>query len=343
MKYDVTIGIPVYKAVDYIEKTMESALCQTFANIEYLIVDDCGNDGTIEVVERFRREHQRGKNIHIIHNDQNLGVGKSRNLIIEHAQGEFLYFLDSDDIIESETITILMRAVQQYQADAVYAAYEKINTMHNNATVLYQNSFQYFNAPDEFPKFVFSQYRSFQVSVCNCLLRIEILRRSGLRFIDTMYWEDVAFTYDLATKLQKVVLLPDVTYHYLCRPYSLSHYHDREFLQRNEILQNVTTIDYLKSQCCKLRSKTYAPNLCRALQMFSFYIVCYVLKSQKRITPAITYCEMRQMMHYPLRFNDIMRFGQMRILNVALWLIPRLPVPFFILTIRLLGKIKRVV
>ena len=90
MKYDVTIGIPVYKAVDYIEKTMESALCQTFANIEYLIVDDCGNDGTIEVVERFRREHQRGKNIHIIHNDQNLGVGKSRNLIIEHAQGEFV-------------------------------------------------------------------------------------------------------------------------------------------------------------------------------------------------------------------------------------------------------------
>jgi hypothetical protein len=157
-----------------------------------------------------------------------------------------------------------------------------------------------------------------------------------------MYWEDIAFTYDLATKLQKVVLLPDVTYHYLCRPYSLSHYHDREFLQRNEILQNVTTIDYLKSQCCKLRSKTYAPNLCRALQMFSFYIVCYVLKSQKRITPAITYREMRQMMHYPLRLNDIMRFGQMRMLNVALWLIPHLPVPFFILTIRLLGKIKKV-
>ena len=56
MNYEVTIGIPVYKAVDYIEKTMESALSQTFACIEYLIVDDCGNDGTTKVVERLQKE-----------------------------------------------------------------------------------------------------------------------------------------------------------------------------------------------------------------------------------------------------------------------------------------------
>lgn len=342
MKYDVTIGIPAYKTVDYIEKTMESALCQTFANIEYLVVDDCSNDGTIEVVERFQREHQRGQHIHIIYNKQNLGVGMARNLIIEHAQGDFLYFLDSDDIIEPETITILMRAMKQFQVDAVYASYEKIDTIHDNATERYQYPFQCFNAQDEFATHVFSQYRSFQVSVCNCLMRIEFLRRNGLKFIDTMFWEDVAFTYNMATNVQKVVLLPDVTYHYLCRPYSLSHYHDRELLQRDEILKNASTIDYLKLQCHKLRGKTYVPNLCRVLQMFSFYIVCYVLKNQKRITPAITYGELRQMMHYPLRLSHVLGFSQMRIHNFVLWLISRLPVPLFILTVRLMGKIKKV-
>lgn len=342
MKYDVTIGIPAYKTVDYIEKTMESVLNQTFANIEYLVVDDYSNDGTIETVERFQREHQRGKDIHIIYNSQNFGVGVARNLIIEHAQGEFLYFLDSDDIIEPETITILMRAMQQYQADAVYASYEKIDTMHDNVAVQYQYPLQSFNAPDEFATYVFSQYRSFQVSVCNCLMRIELLRNCKMKFIDTMFWEDVAFTYDMATKVQKVVLLPDVTYHYIFRPNSLSHYQDRELLQRNEVLKNASTIDYLKSQCYKFRSKTYAPNLCRALQMFSFYIVCYVLKYQTRITPSITNDEMRQIMQYPLRLFDILRFGHMRMINIVLWLIPLLPVPLFILTVRLLGKIKRV-
>ena len=163
-----------------------------------------------------------------------------------------------------------------------------------------------------------------------------------MKFIDTMFWEDVAFTYDMATKVQKVVLLPDVTYHYIFRPNSLSHYQDRELLQRNAVLKNASTIDYLKSQCYKFRSKTYAPNLCRALQMFSFYIVCYVLKYQTRITPSITNDEMRQIMQYPLRLFDILRFGHMRMINIVLWLIPLLPVPLFILTVRLLGKIKRV-
>ena len=342
MKYDVTIGIPAYKTVDYIENTMKSALSQTFANIEYLVVDDGGNDGTIEVVERFQREHQRGEDIHIIYNEENLGVGMARNLIIEHAQGEFLYLLDSDDIIEPETISILMRAMQQYQADLVYGSYEKIDTIHGHATVRYQHSFQCFNAPDEFATHVFSQYRSFQVSACNCLMRIDLIRRCKVKFIDTMYWEDVAFTYDLATKVQKVVILPDMTYHYICRPYSLSHYHDRELLQREEVLKNASTIEYLKSQCYKYRSKTYAPNLCRALQMFSFYMVCYVLKNQKRITLPITNDEMRQMMEYPLRLNDILRYRKMRMQNLVLWLIPHLPVSLFILTVRLLGKIKKV-
>ena len=55
MNYDVTIGIPVYKAIDFIENTIASALNQTFESIEYLVVDDCGNDGSIEIVERFQR------------------------------------------------------------------------------------------------------------------------------------------------------------------------------------------------------------------------------------------------------------------------------------------------
>ena len=75
MLYEVTIGIPVYKAVDYIGKTMESALNQSFVNIEYLVIDDCGNDGSIEIVERYKLEHPRGKDVRIIYNDKNYGVG----------------------------------------------------------------------------------------------------------------------------------------------------------------------------------------------------------------------------------------------------------------------------
>ena len=132
MNYEVTIGIPAYKAVDYIGKTMESALNQTFNSIEYLIVDDCGNDGTINIVERFQKEHQRGKDIRILYNKQNIGVGKTRNMILEQAQGEYLFFLDSDDVLESDAIEKMIGVARQYQAEVVYGSWIRVDNVHHS-------------------------------------------------------------------------------------------------------------------------------------------------------------------------------------------------------------------
>ena len=66
MVYDVTIGIPVYKSVDYIRRALESALSQTYSSIEFLIVDDAGCDGAMEVIEGIKRVYPRGNDIHII-------------------------------------------------------------------------------------------------------------------------------------------------------------------------------------------------------------------------------------------------------------------------------------
>ena len=73
MQYEVTIGIPVYRAAGYIEKTMESALSQTFPSIEFLVLDDCGGDGSMDVVERLQKEHPRGKDIRILRHEKNYG------------------------------------------------------------------------------------------------------------------------------------------------------------------------------------------------------------------------------------------------------------------------------
>ena len=67
-QYEVTIGIPVYQSVDYIRDTMNSALNQSFSDIEFLIVDDRGHDGTMDVISRFQTSHPRGKDILILIN-----------------------------------------------------------------------------------------------------------------------------------------------------------------------------------------------------------------------------------------------------------------------------------
>lgn len=343
MNYEVTIGIPVYKAVDYIEKTMESALNQTFCNIEYLVVDDCGNDGTIDVVERLQKEHQRGKDIRILYNKQNLGVGKTRNIILDQAQGKYLFFLDSDDILEPDAIEKMMRAARQYDAEVVYGSWIRVDNIHHSPS-------QHNYYPDlkllksgELAMYAFKNYSSFQISVCNALFSLNLIRSNHLRFLDTIYWEDLAFTYDLAPKVNRAVLLSDITYHYLCRPDSLSQYQDREQLDLEEILRNVATIDYLKIGCKQYMKEDYFPYLFYNLEMNSFYIVCYVLKFRHKIKQAVRCGEIRDFMHFPIGFSKILLFKKKKVICLILWTIAHLPSYIFVFSIQWIGKIKHII
>jgi len=343
MNYEVTIGIPAFKAVDYIEKTMESALSQTFASIEYLIVDDCSNDGTINVVERLQKEHPRGKDIHILYNKQNLRVGRTRNIILDQAQGEYLFFLDSDDILEPDAIEKMMRAARQYQAEIVYGSWIRVDNVHHSPVQYNQYPDLQLLRSDELAMYAFQNYSTFRISVCNVLFCLNLLRSNHLRFIDTIFWEDLAFTYDLVPKVSRAVFLSDITYHYLCRPGSLSQYQDRELIQKKEIQTNVLTIDYLKDKSLSYCDKNYLPYLCYNLEMNSFYIVCYVLKYSSKIEQTFSCRELRDYMHIPVGLSNILFFKKKRISCLVLWIIAHLPSSIFAFVIRGIAKIKHII
>ena len=343
MNYIVTIGIPVYKAVGYIEKTMESALNQTFDSIEYLVVDDCGNDGSIDIVERFQKEHPRGKDIHIIYNNSNFGAGMSRNRILDEAQGQYLYFLDSDDLIEPDTISFLVENAIANRADVVYGSLDMIDLVNGCPTKSYILPDVCFLSDDEMALYAFRNYSSFQISICNCLMRVEFLRKSKLRFLDTAFWEDLAFTYEMVTRVSKAVLLSKITYHYLCRPGSLSHYQNREILNKEEILENVSVLDYLKEKSIMFVGRSFLPYYCYNLEMNSFYLVCYILKYFQKITPTISNSEMVRFLWFPANFFQILKFRHKRLQNLFLWGLSHLPSSLSLILVRLLGKLKKII
>lgn len=340
MRYEVTIGIPVYKAAGYIEHTMESALNQTFPNIEYLIIDDCGEDGSIHVVEHLQANHPRGKDIRILYNNQNKGVGITRNRIIDEARGNYLFFLDSDDLIEPDTIQIMMDKAKAYQTDVVYGSLERIDMVNDLPNQSYVLPDVCLLSENEMASYAFKHYNTFQISVCNCLMNLDFLRNHQMQFVDTQFWEDLAFTYLMVTKVNRAVLISKETYHYLCRPGSLSHYQDREQLSKEEIMKNISTIDYLKEKCIDLRDRNYLPYLCKNLEMNSFYIVCHILKHFQRIVPHFSDYELKRIMCHPMSFYDIMKFHDLMIPNMILKLLGHLPVFCFKPTIWLIGKYK---
>ena len=128
MKYDVTIGIPVFQAVDYIIRSLDSALNQSYDSIEFLIIDDGSQDGSVDVIRQIVNSHPRGEHIHLFVHSSNMGVSFSRNEIIDQAEGEFLFFMDSDDIISKDTISLMMEDARRYDAEIVFGSYEKIET-----------------------------------------------------------------------------------------------------------------------------------------------------------------------------------------------------------------------
>lgn len=341
MNYEVTIGIPAYKAVDYIVKTMESALNQTFSSIEYLIVDDYGNDGTINVVEHFQKGHQRGKDIRILYNTQNLGIGKTRNIILEQAQGEYLFFLDSDDVLEPNAIEKMIGVARQYEADVVYGSWIRVDNVHHSPSQHNYYPDLKLLKPGELAMYAFKNYSSFRISVCNALFSLNLIRSNHLRFLDTIYWEDLAFTYDLVPKVSRAVLLSEITYQYLCRPDSLSQYQDREQLDREEILRNVSTVDYMKGKCLQYKDKDYFPYLCYNLGMNSFYIGSYVLNHIDKIKPVISKRDIYDFMRFPAKFKEVIWFKTKRLPNFALWLISRFPPRILAFSVLGLGKIKK--
>ena len=343
MQYEVTIGIPVYRAVDYIKQTIESALCQTYSSIEYLILDDCGGDGSIQIVKEMQLEHPRGHDIRIVSHEENHGVGVARNRIISEARGRYLYFLDSDDIIEPDTIDRFVSVIQKYDADVVYGSWKRIDKVKNSPSMDFVYPYKELLTPDSLALYAFKNYSSFRISVCNCLMNISFLRTEQLKFIDTMFWEDLVFTYEMVTKVRRAILLPDITYHYLCRPGSLSHYQDRDALQKKEILNNAQTINYLKDQCRSIVKKPYLPFLCYNLEMNSFYIVCHILKQKHRIVPEITSVDMHKILRYPSALKNIICFRQKLLQNIFFWQVSYMPPSVSLSIVWLLGKYKKVI
>lgn len=343
MHYDITIGIPVYRAYDYINSTMQSALNQTYSSIEFLIIDDCGNDGTIGIVEDFQKDHPRGKDIRILRNGKNMGVSFCRNRIIDEAMGQFLYFMDSDDTIEPFTIQLLIDAVRKTHSQIAYASYEIIDLVNNSPVQKFQKADLQLTGDGELALYAFSHINVFQVSVCNNLVNLEFLRQTGLRFINTHYWEDLVYTTELVTKIIRAVLLSDITYHYMWRPSSLSHHQNRKHLHKDEIRNNISVINYLKRNCSLWKKELYTPYLCRNLEMNSFYIACYIIKNAHRIEPVFSNQEIQNILHHPLSLWDILKFGHLKLTNIILWLLGRMPLFLFFPTIRLLGKQKNAI
>jgi len=104
----VTIAIPTYNGALYLEECLESAIKQTFSDIDIIIVDDCSTDGTFGVAEKFARLDKRVK---VFRNNIRLGLVENWNKSIQYSTGEWVKFLFQDDLLYEKCIEKMLGAV----------------------------------------------------------------------------------------------------------------------------------------------------------------------------------------------------------------------------------------
>ena len=340
-QYDVTIGIPIYNSVSCIRTSLMSALAQSYPSIEFILVDDCCNDGTFDVIGYIVSSHDRRDDIHIISHSKKLGASASRNQIIDEARGEFLYFMDSDDTIAKNTIELLMQNARKYDAEIVFGSYKKIET--SGKKTVYQYPSKQLIGKDELASFAYRKYAGIQASACNYIVKTDILRVNHHRFIDVSFWEDLVFTFDLVTLVSRAVLLPDITYIYICRDNSLSHYQERINISKTEVMRNVEAINHLKDTSALLYDKEYFPNRCYNIVMTDFYIASTILKRRKTIIPYISDNEIKTIMAHPATWQQICLFRQSRIKNMLLFILGKMPSLLCVFAIMCIGKLKKTI
>lgn len=119
----ISVIIPVYNVAAYLPACLDSVLAQSYRDFELLLVDDGSTDGSADVCDDYACRDARVTVIHQI----NRGPSAARNAALEVAQGDYVAFIDSDDVIHSRYLEVLLQYIELHDADIAQAPYQIVD------------------------------------------------------------------------------------------------------------------------------------------------------------------------------------------------------------------------
>lgn len=226
----VSVVIPVYKVEKYIERCARSLFEQTMKDgIEFIFVNDCSQDKSIEILERVLEEYPARKNqVKIIHHEKNGGLVAARKTGLAHAQGDYIIHCDSDDWVDVRLCEEMYNKAAETDADMVYCHFCEDRNGHQ--TIFYEGE-----CCD--PETAFCGKTS--CCIWNKMFRTSIARSEQVITPDHLVMsEDVLRTVQTMALCKKCVRVDKVLYYYNIRQDSMVHsrWNPSTFRMRYEIL-----------------------------------------------------------------------------------------------------------
>ena len=257
----ISIIVPVYKVEKYLERCVNSILCQTYRNIEIILVDDGSPDNCGRLCDDYQKLDER---IQVIHKE-NGGLSDARNVAILLAKGEYISFIDSDDWVSPYYVENLYKAISITDADLAIDCFENVfedkETQSRPAERLI--GYECLSSEECLKRMLYQD----RVEICawGKLYRTKLFQ--GLRYPVGKLYEDIPVTYEVVKRSKKIAVIENVDYYYFQRADSIQN-----------VKFNVRKMDGV-AHCCNMMNavKIDFPQLRNAAECRYFCTVCNIL------------------------------------------------------------------
>lgn len=238
----ISVIIPVYNVEKYIRQCLESVINQTYKSLEIIVVNDGTKDDSMKIVEEYLFD----KRIKVI-NKENGGISSARNRGMKEVTGDYIYFLDSDDWLELNSIEIFVKNLEENLEiiGANFYLFDEINKEKrvNNLRVRY----------DEIEEGKYFLMDELESVVWNKLYKTSFLKENNIMFLENIIHEDEEFTFKCYMIAKKIKYFQNITYNYrVNRDGSIMN----EIVKNNEKrLDSIISIEKIIEQIKKEQNK----------------------------------------------------------------------------------------
>ncbi len=201
----LSVVVPIYNVEDYLVSCLESIADQTFADLEVVLVDDGSPDSSGQIAEDFARERPGWSVLHV----DNGGLGRARNIGLDHATADFVTFVDSDDVVPRDAYELMMHAIEASGSDLVSGGVLRYDGARTRPSGLHRRA-----VPETRIRTHIRAQPSllYDTTAWNKIFRRAFLLEHGLRFPEGVYYEDIPLTVPAHYLARSVDLIEEPVY-----------------------------------------------------------------------------------------------------------------------------------
>lgn len=244
MNPKISVIIPVYNTENYLRECLDSILAQTFTDFEVLVINDGSTDGSVEICDEYAQKDARVKVFH----KENGGVSSARNLGLDNAKGEWIAFVDSDDLLLDNALKNYFVITERESVDIIFSDYI-VKSEHSQTVTKLQDSSANLDNISLIKDILDGKIHG---SLCNKFIKRKILEHQRLNS-EISYMEDKLLLIQLLLESPRVLYMNKPTYVYNQNNDSVTNKLTRKSLQSikrvndilNDTLDNTVFSEYI--------------------------------------------------------------------------------------------------